>query len=151
MRNPEVLSSLVLIVLSAIFFYLTQFIPATKVSVIGSALFPRILLGITMVLALVNIWRTAKVACKPLADANNLSVFLVVGMLAATVLLMEVVGFVIISTLFLIALSLYMTRDFSTPSVVKTVVMSVVIVLVVNYIFVDFLMLTLPEGIVFGG
>lgn len=140
---------------SLFFFIETLFIKKLdSVSIVGSALFPQILLVMIFVISAINLlntWRKGKKenSVKSEKRPNHWAALLTVVMLVLTVVLSDYIGFTVMSGLFLFVFALYMNRKFNVRNIVKLAVFAVIVSVAIRYAFVDLLQLTLPSGILF--
>ncbi|KJR48966.1 Tricarboxylate transport protein TctB [Desulfosporosinus sp. I2] len=167
MKQRDMASPIILMAFSLFFLYQTLLIKKVGgVSVIGSGLFPQILLTLILIISAANVfntWRAAKkvgqvesgelvesVGCvKSVKILNHWAALSTIAMLIITVVLSDVIGFLLASGLFLFFFSLYMTRKFDVRNLIKLAIFAVIVSVTIHYAFVSLLQLTLPSGILF--
>lgn len=147
MKNSEVKSSAVLVIFSLFFLYMTIYIPITEVSRIGSALFPRIVLSVVLLLSLCNLFTNLKKEGEKDTDKWNFKyVTVFVTLLIVSMFVINIFGFLIGSTFFFTLGSYFMLEQKKTVNIIKMLVFGFVFSLIINYVFADLLQLTLPAG-----
>lgn len=156
LRSSEITPAAIILVLSVFFMFCTTNIEKTSVSLVSSALFPSIVLGIIAILSCVNLYSSYKKAkagkqAKPLKEINTKKIIFVTIILLATVISMNIIGFVFAAILCISILSVYSQGQYNLKEVAKAVLLAVVVTVALKYVFIDFLQVTLPEGIFFGG
>lgn len=167
MKQRDMASPIILMAFSLFFLYQTLLIKKVSgVSVIGSGLFPQILLTLILIISaanVFNIWRADKkvgqvksvelvesVGCvKSVKKLNHWAALSTIAMLIITVVLSDVLGFLLASGLFLFFFSLFMTRKFDVRNLIKLAIFAVIVSVTIDYAFVSLLQLTLPSGILF--
>lgn len=155
MKQRDMASPIILMVFSLFFLYQTLLIKKVSgVSVVGSGLFPQILLTLILIISatnVFNVWRAGKKEgqVKSVKKLNHWAAVSTIAMLVVTVVLSNVLGFLLSSGLFLFFFALYMTRKFDVRNLMKFAIFAVIVSVTIQYAFVDLLQLTLPSGILF--
>lgn len=167
MKQRDMASPIILMVFSVFFLYQTLLIKKVSgVSIIGSGLFPQILLTLILIISATNVfntWRAGKkeghiksvetvetVGCvKSVKKLNHWAALSTIAMLVITVVLSDILGFLLSSGLFLFFFALYMTRKFDVRNLMKLGIFAIIVSVTIHYAFVGLLQLTLPSGILF--
>lgn len=144
-RHTDKVAAVLLVALSAGVFVVSRDFPSGFGGTPGAAFFPRVVAGAIAALAVVQF---AQSVASPEARSHTVSTgdvvrFAVpVGLLAAYVALMPLVGFVVGTVAFLVGLMRYSGVEAYRTSVP----LSAGIAVVLHYVFREFLRVPLPEG-----
>lgn len=147
MIQRNILSTTIILVVSILFFTQTYSIPETAVTMVSSAMFPRIILGVIIAMAVVQLY--GDIRKRPLTSVKrepvHVSLLVVFVLLAVLLGLLEWAGFVVAATVFMTLFSLFMTGHWNKPlSVLKTLAINLLLSFGIYYLFVNVLMFVLP-------
>lgn len=155
MRKAEIIFGIVSIALAAVFFVVSASFPTARGHDVGMAFYPRILVVLIVLLSLVVIlesvmkMRGASVSeeeSQPLfetAEGGVRRVLLVIGLTLVYAYLLGIVGFVVVTPLYLLILM----ASLKAGKLWKMILISVATTLVIYVAFRIFLRIPLPIGI----
>lgn len=146
MTYRNILPTVIILTVSAFFFVQTFNIASTDVTTISSAMFPRLVLGVIIALTVLTLIQDIrkKGSHKTLAPIHS-SLFMVFGLLALLLFLMNFAGFVVAATAFMTLFSLFMTNQWKQPvAIAKSLGINLAISLAIYYLFVHVLLFMLP-------
>jgi ABC-type Fe3+ transport system permease subunit len=134
---------------SIFFMFSSLNITMTQASMVSSAFFPRILLGVMIVLSILGLYKAVKEKDADSADADEKKTMrspfaVIIALCIGFFVLLNLAGFVIATAVFLFAASLYMTADLRPKNVAILAGTSFAIAFAVNYIFTEILLFILP-------
>lgn len=147
MTQRNILPTMIILVLSILFFTQTYSIPETAVTMVSSAMFPRIILGVIIAMTMIQLY--GDIRKRPLPSVQrepvHVSLLIVFLLLAVMLGLLKWVGFVVAATVFMTLFSLFMTGNWKKPlDILKTFVINLALSLGIYYLFVKVLMFVLP-------
>ena len=142
--NRDVVSYGVIFLGSLFFMAMTWAIPRTDVTLVNSALFPRIVLSILITLSALGLFRALKTRDGRPMPAMHHAMWIVLGIISAFILLLSVVGFIISAGLFMTAFSIYMAGDYRAINIVRMTALGFAIAWGINYVFIEILSFILP-------
>ncbi len=144
--NRDVLSYGTVLAGSLFFMLMTGGIPKTDASLVSSAFFPRIVLGLLICLSALGLYRALRSGKKHQAAASiQMPFFIIMGVVLGYIVLLGLAGFVIATSTFLFTASWYMLDTDRTPAKLGALAaFSFVVAWGINYIFIEILMFILP-------
>ena len=142
--NRDTVSYGIILAGSLFFMAMTWAIQRTDVTLVNSALFPRIVLGILIALSALGLYRSLKTHDGKSMPAMHYALWIVLGIIGAFILMLNVVGFVIAAGLFIAVFSLYMAGDYRAVNIARMTGIGFAISWGINYIFIEVLSYILP-------
>ena len=146
MKKGNIISSVICILLGLFIIFETKDFPEGAAGVPGPAFFPRILAWVVIGLSILLIINTIvkrddrKIT---LLDKDSIKVYATIGFLLAYLLLLNVLGFVFATPIFLFSLIFFYIRK----NIVKNAIISVAVTFLIYGVFSTLLAVPLPQGI----
>lgn len=143
--NRDVLSYGVILAGSIFFMIMTAYIPLTGASLVSSAFFPRLILGMLIVLSAIGLHKARKEGGAVKKNAKiHAPFFIIVGLAVGFIVLLNLAGFVIATSSFIFATSLYMYGEYNPKIMAVLAAFALCIAFGVHYVFTEVLMFILP-------
>ena len=142
--NKDTISYSVILAGGLFFLAMTMNMPVTEVTLINSALFPRIVLGTVILMSTAGLYGAVRSGARKRVDTVQCPFFIGVAFLLGFIVLLRFTGFVIAAGSFIAAFSLYMMGTTRLKTVATMLAAGFAIALGIDYIFTEILSFILP-------
>ena len=142
--NKDTVSYSVILAGSLFFLAMTMNMPVTEVTVINSALFPRIVLMAVALMSAAGLYGAVRSGERNKVDGIQSPLFIGFAFLLGFIVLLRFAGFVIAAGSFIAAFSLYMMGTVKPKTVAVMLAVGFALSLGINYIFTEILSFILP-------
>jgi hypothetical protein len=146
MKKGNIISSIICILIGIFIIYATKDYPQGLQGVPGPAFFPRILSCVVIGLSILLLIKTyVKKDGRKISifDKDSIKVYVTIGFLLAYLIILDLIGFIISTPIFLFGLIFFYVRK----NPLKNAVVALVVTFIVYGIFKVLLSVPLPQGI----
>jgi hypothetical protein len=142
--NKDTASYSAILAGSLFFLAMTMNMPVTEVTLINSALFPRVVLAPIALMSALGLYGAVRSGERNKADAVRVPFFIGFAFLFGGIVLMRFAGFVIAAGVFIAAFSLYMMGTTKPKTAAAMFGIGFAVALGIDYVFTNVLTFILP-------